>query len=160
MTQNNDWDIVPLTGAHIPQMAEMEKLCFSMPWSEEMLQDEVDNPLAYYVVAQCAGQVLGYIGTRIILDTCEITNVAVHPDCRRRGIAHRLLCALEDYCRAQAVDTLCLEVRLSNDGARALYEGHGFSVVGCRLGYYKLPTEDALLLRKTLAAPQNEEKEV
>ena len=96
MTQRNNAQILPLLPRHIPQIARIEQLCFTDPWSEALLESELDAPLAHYFVYEAEGQVCGYIGTRMIFDTCEIANVAVDPAHRRRGIALALYRALEE----------------------------------------------------------------
>ena len=146
MMQKNDYVITPLKLSHVQQMAEIEKLCFSEPWSEETIKDELDTPLSRYFVCQNGDRVLGYIGTRILLDQCDITNIAVHPDVRRGGIATLLLKELIETVRPMGVEVLYLEVREGNTPARAFYEKSGFVPVGRRKNYYNLPTEDAILM--------------
>ena len=92
MTQNEQMFFSPLLPAHIDQMEQIEIECFSVPWSREALEEELENPYAHYVVCtDGAGNVLGYIGSRIVLDSADITNVAVRPVYRRRGIARQLV---------------------------------------------------------------------
>ena len=150
MMQKNELQITPLQPEHIGQMAEIEKLCFSEPWSEDTIRDELDTPLSRYFVCAEGDRVLGYIGTRILLDQCDITNIAVHPDVRRGGIATLLLSELERTVKPMGVAVLYLEVRVSNTPARAFYEKSGFVPVGKRKNYYSLPTEDAILMTKSL----------
>ena len=129
-------------------MAALERLCFTTPWTEAMLEEELYNDTASFIVAQRAdGEVLGYAGLHVILDEGYIDNVAVRPEYRRQGVADRLL---DVFCRfGQArLAFLTLEVRPSNTAAVALYEKHGFREAGRRKNYYENPTEDALLLTK------------
>lgn len=149
MTQRNNGQILPLLPRHIPQIARIEQLCFPDPWSEALLESELDAPLARYFIYEEEGQVLGYIGTRMIFDTCEIANVAVDPAHRRKGIALILYRALEEECRRRKITRLDLEVRESNLGAQAFYRFCGFSVVGKRRNYYESPREDAVLMSRT-----------
>ena len=121
MTQRNNGQILPLLPRHISQIARIEQLCFSDPWSEAVLESELEAPLARYFVYEEEGQVLGYIGTRMIFDTCEIANVAVDPARRRKGIAQTLYRALEAECRETGIVQLDLEVRESNVGAQEFY---------------------------------------
>jgi ribosomal-protein-alanine N-acetyltransferase len=95
-------------------------------------------------------EVLGYLIARVIADEAEILNLAVTPDARRRGIGSALLQAGLDHCTRHRVTAVFLEVRESNQQARALYGAHGFRAVGQRAGYYRNPPEDAMVLRLTL----------
>jgi len=143
------YQIVPMDRSHLKGMAELERLCFADPWSEAMLAEELFNDTASYLVAEGEdGRVLGYAGLHVILDEGYIDNVAVHPDCRRMGIAGAIL---DVYCRfgQENLAFLTLEVRPSNTAAIALYEGRGFKEAGRRRNYYDNPQEDALLLTRT-----------
>ena len=133
---------------HVAQVAELEKRCFSDPWSENSIAYELTNPLSYWLVAQEAGAVLGYVGSQSVLDEADMMNVAVHPEHRRRGIARELVERLVEALKAKEVYCLTLEVRASNAPAKALYEALGFAQVGRRPNYYRNPKEDALILRK------------
>ena len=127
-------------------MAEIEKLSFSVPWSEQSIRDELGAPLSRYFIARKDGRVLGYVGTRILDGECDITNIAVHPDFRRQGLAGILLCELLSYLKEKNVTAVMLEVRESNVPARAFYEKSGFEYCGRRRNYYEKPDEDALLM--------------
>ena len=144
-----NYKLVPMERAHLGQIAALERRCFSSPWSESLLAQVLDNENASYLVAQGEdGTVLGYAGMQVILDEGYIDNIAVHPDYRRQGVAEALLGA---FARFGAVHLafLTLEVRPSNTAAVALYEKHGFQLVGCRRNYYTNPREDALLMTRT-----------
>lgn len=151
MMQNEQLIFSPLLPAHIDQMAEIEIECFSVPWSREALEEELDNPYAHYVVCTDeVGNVLGYIGSRIVLDSADITNVAVRPVYRRRGIARQLVSRMLEQMAAKDVTGVLLEVRESNLPAQNCYAQAGFTVVGRRKNYYELPKEDALLMGRVL----------
>ena len=84
--------IVPMTADHLDQVAELERVCFSAPWSRKMLAEELENDCAAFLVAEDAdGTVVGYAGLLVVLDEGYITNVAVKPELRRQGIASQLL---------------------------------------------------------------------
>ena len=153
MKQRNKalWQVEGLKEAHIPQIAAMERACFTDPWSESALRDELLSPLARYFVCTQEGQVLGYIGTRVVLDECQVANVAVSPSCRREGVASFLMEAMLDFCRREGMNLVTLEVRVSNSTAQALYEKFGFQKTGIRPGYYQSPPEDAVLMSLELA---------
>lgn len=133
-----------------PAIAELEKRCFSDPWSEKSIASEVHNPLAYWLVAEDGGEILGYIGSQSVLDAADVMNLAVSPDHRRKGIGEKLIKALTRHLQEHGVIALLLEVRVSNAPAISLYEKLGFVQVGRRPRYYTNPREDALILRKEL----------
>lgn len=134
--------------SHIKQVAQLEKICFSDPWSENSIASELDNNLSYWLVAVDGDLVTGYIGSQTVMGETDMMNVAVHPDYRRNGIAEQLVkCLVEDLKRKQS-RSLTLEVRASNLPAQKLYEKLGFSQIGRRPRYYRNPKEDALILRK------------
>ena len=137
-----------MTDAHVAQVAELEKLCFSDPWSENSVASELKNPLSLWLVALDGATVAGYIGSQSVEGEADMMNVAVHPDYRRKGIARELVTGLVAALADKGVHSLALEVRVSNAPAIALYEQLGFQQVGRRPNYYRNPKEDALILRK------------
>ena len=150
------YEIVPMDRRHIPQIAALEKECFSMPWNETMLEDALFDPQASFIVAEDGeeGNILGYAGLHAVLDEGYIDNIAVAPDARRHGVASALL---DVFCRFGAVNLafLTLEVRKSNAAAIGLYEKFGFQRAGLRPGYYQHPREDAVIMTREF--PQEEE---
>lgn len=139
-------ELVKLTEAHIPQMVELEKICFSMPWTADMIRSELNNPSCLYLAAVDGDTLVGYIGVQTVLDEGYINNVAVRPEYRRRGIAAALISLLADQAQAIGLAFMTLEVRESNAPAIALYEKLGFTTVGRRKNYYEKPREDAILM--------------
>jgi ribosomal-protein-alanine N-acetyltransferase len=135
---------------HVADVVLIERACFSQPWSRRMLEGEIENPQAFYLVAEQDGALAGYAGMHGVLDEGYITNVATAPAFRRRGVAGALLTALIAHARTLSLAFLTLEVRVSNAPAVALYEKHGFVPVGVRRQYYRVPREDALLMTKYL----------
>ena len=133
-----------------PAIADLEKLCFSDPWSEKSIASEVNNPLSYWLVAEENGEIAGYVGSQSVLDAADMMNLAVNPDYRCKGIGKALVDALTQHLMENNVIALLLEVRVSNSPAIALYEKLGFVQVGRRPKYYHNPREDALILRKEL----------
>ena len=143
-----EYNIVPMDRSHIEQIAALERQCFSTPWSEAALEEELYNPQASFIVAEGPGeQVLGYAGLQVILDEGYIANIAVRPDVRRQGIAGALL---DVYCRFGQVNLafLTLEVRASNAPAIALYRKYGFQQAGLRKNYYDRPREDGVIMTR------------
>jgi len=140
--------IVNMNESHVAQVAELEKICFSDPWSENSVASELKNPLSCWLVAEEDGVVAGYVGSQTVMDESDMMNVAVHPDYRRKGIAEALVAELVEALKKRESHCLTLEVRASNEPAKALYEKLGFTQVGLRKNYYRNPKEDALILRK------------
>lgn len=140
--------IVKMNVSHVAQVAELEKCCFSDPWSEKSIASELENDLAYWLVALEGEQVAGYVGSQTVIGETDMMNIAVHPKFRRRGIAEALVNALVAVLKDQGSHCLTLEVRESNEPAQKLYQKLEFSVIGKRPKYYHNPREDALILRK------------
>ena len=141
-----NYRLTPMTEEHIPQIAALERACFSHPWSEDALREELWNDSAVVIVAEGEdGTVLGYAGLQTVLDEGYINNVAVDPQFRRQGVAGQLIEAFLRFGAAKLA-FLTLEVRASNAPAIALYKKYGFTQVGRRKDYYDDPKEDALLL--------------
>jgi len=139
-----------MTAAHVSQVAELEKLCFSAPWSENSVAAELNNDLSLWLVALDGDTVAGYIGSQSVCGESDMMNVAVKPEYRRQGIAEALVKELAAQLKAAGNQSLSLEVRASNAPAIALYEKLGFTQVGRRPNYYRNPKEDALILKKKL----------
>ncbi len=140
--------LTKMTAHHVAQVAELEKLCFSDPWSEKSVASELDNELSLWLVALEDDIVLGYVGSQTVMGETDMMNVAVHPQHRRKGIAEALVTALVGALKKKDSHSLTLEVRASNEPARRLYEKQGFVLAGVRKNYYRNPREDALILRK------------
>ena len=140
--------IEKMNSSHVSQIAQLEKICFSDPWSENSIASELGNKLAFWLVATEGEKVAGYIGSQTVMDETDMMNVAVHPDFRRQGIAEALVNGLVEHLKGMGSHCLTLEVRASNAPAIALYEKLGFSEIGRRRNYYRNPREDALILRK------------
>lgn len=140
--------ITNMNDGHVSQVAQLEKLCFSDPWSENSVASELENPLSLWLVAEKNGAVVGYVGSQTVMDETDMMNIAVHPDHRRQGIAEALIKALIIALKQKGSYCLTLEVRASNENARRLYEKLGFCQAGIRKNYYRNPREDAIILRK------------
>ena len=141
-------EIVPMTRQHVAQVAALEKLCFSAPWSEDSVAGELGNSLSVWLICEDRGKVLGYVGSQTVLDETDMMNIAVLPEARRAGIGERLILSLIEMLKDRGSRSLTLEVRASNTPAISLYEKLGFLQVGRRPNYYRSPREDALILRK------------
>lgn len=146
----NNIKIVPMNADHLDELERLERSCFSRPWSRKMLAEELENECAAFLVAEGAdsGEVLGYAGLLVVADEGYITNVAVFPQFRRRGVAGQLLEVFLRFAQANRLAFLTLEVRPSNAAAIALYSRYDFWEEGRRKNYYDLPREDALILTR------------
>lgn len=133
---------------HVSQITRLEAQCFSDPWSEKSIASELENPLSLWLVAEENDQVFGYVGSQTVLDESDMMNVAVDPRFRRQGIARALIETLIAELAKMGSRCLRLEVRVSNENARALYARMGFQQLGLRKNYYHNPKEDALILGK------------
>ena len=141
-------EYIPMREIHVPQVAALEKECFHDPWSEKSIASELANSLSLWLVAVENGAVAGYVGSQSVMGEADMMNIAVLPSQRRKGIAQGLVDSLVAALAARDVHSLTLEVRASNEPAKALYEKLGFSQIGRRPNYYRNPREDALILRK------------
>ena len=139
---------VRMSISDVPAVAELERKCFSDPWSERSVAAELENPLSLWLVALLGRTVVGYVGSQSVMEQADMMNIAVNPDYRRQGIAESLIERLVAELKDKQVSSLTLEVRASNAPAIALYRKLGFSQVGKRPNYYRNPREDALILRK------------
>lgn len=161
--------VQPAVFSDAARIAELETACFSEPWSENAIREEMLLPYARFFVARNEKDtaegaddsedgdgtraLVGYAGMLLIADEAQIINVAVCEKNRRQGVGSALLRALEDEARRCGMAVLQLEVRVSGLGAQALYRKAGFLPVGKRKNFYRFPTEDALLMNKELAEP-------
>lgn len=139
------------TKEDIEAIYNIELESFSVPWSLESITKELENEVAYYVVAEEDGQVLGYAGLWDVVGEGQITNIAVRPSGRRKGIGKKLVEGLMAYGKEEGLEVLILEVRASNEAAIRLYSQAGFKDIGKRKNYYTKPTEDAILMALTLS---------
>ena len=140
------YKLVPADRSHLPQLAALERACFSHPWSEAMLAEELYNDNASLVAAEGEdGTVLGYGMVRAVLDEGCLEKIAVADAWRRQGVAEAILSAFIRFGRANLA-FLTLEVRESNRAAIGLYEKLGFRPVGRRKNYYTEVHEDAILM--------------
>ena len=139
--------IVPLEERHIKDIAKLEALCFSEPWSEEGILEAYRLGTKFFV-AESDKNLMGYIGIKAVIDEGYITNVAVYPKYRGIGVATALINKVFDFAKEKGLSFVSLEVRASNTQAVSLYEKTGFKEEGRRKDFYRLPREDALIMTK------------
>lgn len=148
----------PATSADLAAIAAVERSAFSDPWSADAFAQLLHRPEIHFAVAEAAAHpaqaagggatVLGYAVAWFVVGEGEVANIAVHPACRGRGIGASLLDDVLAAGAQRGATTVFLEVRESNEPARALYASRGFHPVGRRRNYYRAPVEDALILRR------------
>lgn len=130
----------------LPDVVEIENISFTIPWSKTLFFNEIYKQRSIAKVAIIGEKIVGYICANFVADEAHILNLAVHPDFREKGIAKTLVKNILEDLKETDCRFLYLEVRASNNAARELYEGFGFSVVGTRKKYYNKPEEDAVVM--------------
>ncbi len=143
--------ICPMDISHIDAIEDIEKECFSTPWTREGIESELSNENARFFVAEYMSEVAGYLGMHIVLDECYIANIAVRERFRRKGIANELLSVGEEKAKEENCAFISLEVRVSNEKAIALYRKRGYNEMGERKNFYSDPTENALIMTKNFS---------
>lgn len=146
------WQIRPARPADAGRLVPLERLCFTDPWSVVGFEEMLRFPLTVALIAERAGEVVGYLIGRAVAGEGEILNLAVTPEERRHGLGSRLLEAGLQALSTAGATRVWLEVRESNSAALALYLKRGFGAAGRRSRYYKSPVEDALVLQLALPA--------
>lgn len=130
----------------LDDVIEVSSLSLKETWSKEAFAQEITNPMAKYVVAEMDNKVIGFAGLWTIVDEGHITNIAVHPDYRGKGIGSKLVKSLIDNSKDWYINDLTLEVRYSNKIAQNLYKKYGFIEEGIRKNYYADNKEDAVIM--------------
>lgn len=134
------------TGADVPQVAALEQQIFSEPWTQTGLEETLSCDRHIFLVAQTAGQIVGYGLLYCNGDEGEIPTIATHPAYLHQGIGYTLLEQMLAEARRRGVVAVYLEVRRSNLAAQRLYAKCGFAIVGERRHFYRFPDEDALVM--------------
>ena len=142
----------------IREVAQLEKECFSSAWTDEMFESFLNSSTGRFIIIEDSGRICAYICLYIIggekdnvCGDCELANIAVSSDYRRRGLARRLIGEMYESAEKEYCSEIFLEVRESNAPAISLYMAEGFEIYGRRKKYYNAPTEDAILMKKTIA---------
>jgi ribosomal-protein-alanine N-acetyltransferase len=134
----------------LDQVMEIEKESFSDPWNKSFFSQDIDNQSALSLVAKADDKIIGYVCLWKILDEIQISNIAVSPERRRRGIGEEMMQRILKMAKEEDYRRISLDVRISNKAAIGLYEKFGFREAGRRKNYYRHPQEDALILEKVL----------
>ena len=130
----------------LTEIVSIETASFTTPWSETLFYNEIFKAIAVSRVAKIDGKVVGHLCANVILDEGHILNLAVHPEFRGLGIASSLIKEMIDIMRDRNCRSVFLEVRISNEQARIMYQKLGFSLLGTRKNYYISPVEDAVIM--------------
>ncbi|MDR2898890.1 MAG: ribosomal protein S18-alanine N-acetyltransferase [Clostridiales bacterium] len=147
-------EIVPFSADYIDDMYAIETQSFSVPWSkQDILKDALENKLAIYIVALLNKKVAGYMGLWHVVTEGHITNIAVDPFFRGKGIGQKLLSRAIEIAEEKEMIGLTLEVRMNNTPAQRLYTKNGFMVEGLRKNYYSDTKEDALIMWRKIDNP-------
>jgi ribosomal-protein-alanine N-acetyltransferase len=145
----DNYRLRPASSADLGGLVSLERASFSDPWTAAQLADTLARESTIGVVIENeTGHVVGYLFGSVVFDQAEILTLAVDPAQRRQGLGRRLLDAMLDAMAGRGIRDIWLEVRASNEGARALYAQAGFIASGVRRSYYRRPVEDALVLRR------------
>lgn len=139
-------DILEMKKDHVRELLIIEKKCFSIPWTENMLLEELENSLAKYFVIKFAGKIVGYGGMWFILDEAHITNIAIDPNYQKQGLGSHILSHMIKVAEEDAIYQMTLEVRKSNKAALDLYKKFHFKEYGIRPKYYEDNQEDAIIM--------------
>lgn len=131
----------------LPSAAGLEERCFTVPWSEKLLEKCLESPLDQVWVLEDGGEIAGYCNLRIIAGEGELMRIAVHPAKRGRGYARELMEELEKHASENGAQSLLLEVRASNLPAICLYKSYGYEIRAVRKRYYTHPVEDAYIMQ-------------
>jgi len=139
--------VEPMTTVDVPDVHRIESASFPVPWPDYAFRQELEtNRMAHYLVVRSGAEMIAYGGLWLMVDEAHITTFAVLPDWRRRGVGGRLMVEMMRLARDLGSRVMTLEVRLSNQPARALYGRFGFRPVGIRPRYYSDNGEDALIM--------------
>ncbi|MFS0784414.1 ribosomal protein S18-alanine N-acetyltransferase [Bacillus sp. 1P06AnD] len=142
----------PMTVGDLDEIILLEHACFTLPWSREAFYNELNqNQFAHYTVLVDSGKIVGYCGAWLVIDEAHITNIAILPEYRGRGLGEELLRYMMDACRARQIERMTLEVRVSNTPAKSLYRKLGFIEGAIRKNYYSDNQEDAIVMWVNLA---------
>ncbi len=139
-------ELRPANERDLGWIESLERECFSLPWTREQLEHQINGSGSLLLVACCGGEPAGYMGLDFVLDEGYVTNVCTAPAFRRRGVASALIDGVTARGRELGLSFITLEARVSNAAARSLYAGKGFIEAGIRPGYYERPKEDAVIM--------------
>ena len=136
-----------MTLEDIPAVVEIEKQCFSLPWSEKSFEDSITREDTIFLVCETEDAIAGYMGLYLSFDEASVTNVAVSPNLRKQGCGEALVTKAKEAAKEAGAECVFLEVRQSNEPALSLYKKKGFEEIGIRKKFYEHPVEDAIIMK-------------
>jgi len=142
--------IVNMTQDDLVQVLQIEHLAFTDPWPDSIFASDMEAEDTIKIVAKIGTKIVGFAFCMLVLDEMHLTNIAVHPDFRRKKIGHQLIEHLFYKADKNGCSIMYLDVRKSNQAAITFYRGYGFDVLYERKGYYHVPPEDALVMSLNL----------
>ncbi len=145
-TDKDELEITQMRPEDAAEVAAIERMTFSLPWSEQGFLSSLQSQDTVYLTVRQKGKLIAYCGFLQSFEEADITNVAVHPDFRGKGIGYTMLCELMERGRKRGVERYTLEVRAGNAHAIRLYRKLGFESIGIRKNFYEKPKEDAVIM--------------
>ena len=146
------WRLRAATADDLEAIERIEVASFGNPWLADVYAQELERDIGCVEVAEATdGTIVGMFCIWCVASESHLMRIATDPSRRREGIGRDLLAAALERAQSAGCDSMTLEVAASNDAAIELYAAFGFSVVGRRVGYYRVPPDDALLMRRALA---------
>lgn len=142
-------EIRPMTIEDAKAVHQIDRICFSDAWSLRMFEELFQYPTNYYFVAEEKDVICGFAGISASIDTADIMNIAVLPECRRRGIGQKLLTTIWNQAKECGCEQIMLEVRESNTSAQMLYANNGFQQIAVRKDYYANPRENGIIMQRS-----------
>ena len=146
-------NIRPMTEEDVEAVFLLESVCFPDPWSRKSIRSTLREDRSCMLVAEENGVICGYLNSTYLFEELNLNRIAVSPDFRRRHVGASLLEALVDFCTANGLTRLMLEVREGNLPARRLHESFGFISLGERKNFYQNPPEAGVIMEKILEEP-------
>lgn len=148
---SKEFTIRPMIAEDCEQVVYIDEQCILNPWSRKDFEDLFQYMENHYLVAECEGKLVGFAGMIQFIDSADITHIAVLPEYQKNRIGSALMQGMFLMGRKHGIQTIHLEVRVSNAHARHLYESLGFENINIRKNYYTNPCEDAIVMVKRIS---------
>ena len=139
--------VVPMRRRHLRSVLQIEAQVYPRPWTLGLFLSELNlHDARSYFIARVEGRVVGYCGLMLSMEDAHVTTLAVDPLWQRHKVGQRLMVVLAREAVRRGARNLTLEVRISNEAAKALYHRFGLAPAGIRRGYYVESGEDAIIM--------------